>query len=322
MRNPMRISVILCTYNRCRSLARALESVAASKLSESITWEVLVVDNNSNDQTRAVVEDFCRRYPGRFRYLFDPRPGKSHALNTGIREARGDILAFTDDDVIVETTWLQNLTAGLHNGEWVGAGGRALPERTFLPPAWLSVEGPGAMAPLGLFDPGPEAGQLAESPFGNNMAFRKEMFEKYGSFRTDLGPSPDRKIPRPNEDTEFGRRLLAAGERLHYEPSAIVLHPVSENRLRKDYLLAWWFDKGRADIREFGSSTDTRWLIGGTPLYLFRRLAVWTLQWLVTLDPSARFDCRCKVWSVAGKIVECYRMSLDASAKRECDARP
>src|SRR5208282_2321290 len=89
----LNITVILCTYNRCQSLARALDSVAAQTFSESVEWEVLVVDNNSRDQTRDVAEDFCRRYPGRFRYLFEPRQGKSYALNAGIREARGDILA-------------------------------------------------------------------------------------------------------------------------------------------------------------------------------------------------------------------------------------
>jgi glycosyltransferase involved in cell wall biosynthesis len=66
----MKVTVILCTYNRCQSLARTLESIAASALSEADTWEVLVVDNNSSDQTREVAEDFCRRYPGRFRYIF------------------------------------------------------------------------------------------------------------------------------------------------------------------------------------------------------------------------------------------------------------
>ncbi len=62
------VTVILCTHNRCRTLKKALSSVATSTLPESIEWEVLVVDNNSNDQTREVVEEFCRRIPGRFRY--------------------------------------------------------------------------------------------------------------------------------------------------------------------------------------------------------------------------------------------------------------
>jgi len=71
-------------------LAKALDSVAASRLPDSVEWEVVVVDNNSRDQTREVVEEFRCRYPGRFRYLFEPRQGKSYALNAGIREAQRD----------------------------------------------------------------------------------------------------------------------------------------------------------------------------------------------------------------------------------------
>ena len=79
----MKITVILCTFNRCQLLAKALASVAVSTLPESVEWEVLVIDNNSIDRTREVVEDFCCRYPSRFRYVFESTPGKSHALNTG-----------------------------------------------------------------------------------------------------------------------------------------------------------------------------------------------------------------------------------------------
>jgi glucosyl-dolichyl phosphate glucuronosyltransferase len=301
----MNITVILCTYNRCQTLAKALASVAVSTLPESIEWEVLVVDNNSTDRTREVVEDYCRLYPGQFRYLFEPQPGKSHALKAGIQTARGDILAFMDDDVTVEPTWLQNLTAALHDGQWVGAGGRILPEQTFSPPRWLPLQDRYALAPLVLFDLGPRAGALTEPPFGTNMAFQKKVFEKYDGFRTDLGPRPGSEIR--NEDTEFGHRLLAAGERLRYEPSAVVYHSVSENRVQKEYFLAWWFDKARADIWQGGIPCDTRWFVAGIPLYLFRRLAVWTVRWMVAVEPSRRFSNKIKAWTVAGQILECYR---------------
>jgi glycosyltransferase involved in cell wall biosynthesis len=309
------ITVILCTYNRCRTLEKALSSVAASTLPESIEWDVLVVDNNSRDQTAAVVGDFCTRYPGRFRYLFEPNQGKSYALNTGIREARGDVLAFMDDDVTVESTWLQNLTAALCSGEWAGAGGRILPQWPCAPPSWLPEKEWYGMAPLVMFDWGPEAGPLTDPPFGTNMAFHRRLFEKYGMFRTDLGPGPNGKI-RNNEDTEFGRRLLEAGERLKYEPTAVVHHSVAQNRLRRGYFLTWWFNKGRADVRETGVAADTKWFVSGIPLYLFRRLAVGILRWLVTLDPSRRFSYRLAVWLTAGTMVESYRQSREVH-KRE-----
>ena len=310
----MKITVILCTYNRCQSLAKALGSVAASVLPDSVEWEVVVVDNNSRDWTRDVVEEFCRRYPKRFRYLFHVQQGKSHALNAGIREAQGDILAFMDDDVTVEPTWLQNLTTGLHNGQWAGAGGRIVPQRTFAPPRWLSLEH--ALGPLALFDLGHEAGELTEAPFGTNMAFRRELFKKYGGFRTDLGPRPGSQIR--GEDSEFSQRLLAAGERLRYEPSAVVYHEIPECRLQKKYFLDWWFDKARAEVRGSSIRTSTQWRCSGIPLHMFRRLAVWTLRWMVAVEPSQRFSCKLKVWVTAGQIVECYYQEQVAENFEKC----
>jgi glycosyltransferase involved in cell wall biosynthesis len=306
-----KITVILCTYNRCRSLAKALESVAASQLPSAVEWEVLVVDNNSRDETRGVVEDFCARYPGRFRYLFEPQPGKSYALNSGVQEARGEILAFMDDDVTVEPTWLQELTAALEGGEWVGAGGRILPEKDFSLPRWLALDGPYAMSGiLALFELGDTPGKLELPPYGTNMAFRKEMFEKYGGFRTDLGPTPGSEIR--NEDTEFGRRVMTAGEQLRYEPTAVVYHEVPRNRLRKEYFLQWWFDFGRAQMREAGKRPG----IGGIPRHyisipnlLFFQLPQRTLKWMVARGPQEKFYRRCMTWKIAGWLVETGRLA-------------
>jgi glucosyl-dolichyl phosphate glucuronosyltransferase len=313
------ITVILCTYNRCQSLAKALESVAHSRLPDAVDWEVLVVDNNSRDQTRDVVKDFCRRHPGRFRYIFESNQGKSYALNTGIREAQGDVLAFVDDDVTVEPTWLRNLTAPLKNGEWAAVGGRIPLQRTFAQPSWLPLDGPYSMAGmLTAFDLGERAGKLDQPPFGTNMAILKRMFEKYGSFRTDLGPRPGSEIR--NEDTEFGRRLLAAQEPLWYEPSAIVHHPVPENRLRKQYFLSFWFDCGRATIREVERRPDI-WGIPRPYLTMLKHTLVIapakTLQWLLALSPQVRFYRKCWVWYTAGEVVEIYRRWFVTSSQKQ-----
>ena len=110
-------------------------------------------------------------------------------------------LAFTDDDVTVGQTWLQNLTAPLDSGEWAGVGGRILPEQGFLPPRWLLLDGPYNMGgTLAIFDCGLEAGELTQA-VGANMAFRKALFEKYGAFRPDIGPRPGSEVR--GEDWEF-----------------------------------------------------------------------------------------------------------------------
>jgi GT2 family glycosyltransferase len=168
------------------------------------------------------------------------------------------------------------------------------------------------LAPLALFDLGCEAGPLHEPPFGTNMAFRRKVFEKYAGFRTDLGPRPGSEIR--NEDTEFGQRLLDGGEQLWYQPSAVVYHPTSEKRLQKTYFLRWWYDKARADVRQFGVPTDTKWFIAGVPLYRFRRLAIWTLRWLSAVSARERFGAKLKVWSLLGAIRESYRLSHATNA--------
>ena len=319
------VTVILCTYNRCWNLAAALESIAASQVPSSVTWEVLVVDNNSTDQTRKAVEDFCLRYPERFRYVFEQKPGKSHALNTGIENAGGEILVFVDDDVKVEPTWLQNLTAALlHSGEWAGAGGRTLPPQKFRPPAWVPKEFEKDWGGIlfAHFDLGDTAGELDRAPYGTNMAFRKSVFKKHGGFRIDLGPAPGSQIR--NEDTELGRRLLAAGERLRYEPSAVVYHPVPDSRITQKYFLSWWFDYGRARVREIGVWPD----VYGIPrdhLRLARstiRMPLLTLRWLLTIHPvKRRFLYKCWVWKETGHMVELYRRSVEHKGSKSAGLR-
>src|SRR5215470_3907373 len=148
MGNSTKLSVLICTYNRCQTLAATLESVAAQVVPPSLGWEILVIDNNSSDETRRVVEEFQGRFSNRIRYLFEPEQGLSHARNAGIREAKGEILAFFDDDELADAHWLQNLTANLHSGEWAGAGGKVLPPVGFSPPRWLSGNISFASGPL------------------------------------------------------------------------------------------------------------------------------------------------------------------------------
>ncbi len=300
----MKITVILCTYNRCQSLEKALDSATRLQLPASHSWEILTVDNNSKDSTRQVVTGFCERFPQHFRYLFEPRPGKSFALNSGLRESQADVFAFMDDDVIVEPSWLAELVAPFADQKLAGTGGRIFPDWKTEKPAWLPLADRYGLAPLAMFDLGPTAGPLHEAPFGTNMAYRSGVFEKHGNFRTDLGPRPGSEIR--NEDSEFGERVLAAGESLWYAPSAVVHHEVPEKRLYPEYFLKWWFDKSRADIREAGIPPGTRLFIAGVPLYLFRRLGVWTVRWLATFNPSRRFSNKTRVWGRMGEIAECY----------------
>jgi glucosyl-dolichyl phosphate glucuronosyltransferase len=308
----MKISVIVCTYNRCHSLAKALASVAASDIPESVEWEVLIVDNNSEDRTKDVAEEFCRAHPGRFRYFFEPRQGKSFALNTGLCEASGDAIAFMDDDVTVEPCWLQNLTAPLQERLYMGAGGRICPPEELSLPPWLSLQGPCSLAGvLALFDRGDDPFELADPPYGTNMAFRREAFEKYGPFRTDLGPSAGSEIR--GEDTEFCLRLMKAGVPLLYVPNAVVHHAVPKKRLKKSYFRSWYFDYGRAFIRTRERRADL-WIIPrpliGIINHLFVMLPMQVIRWMLTLKPKERFFAMLRMWMIAGETTEIYNQMI------------
>lgn len=315
----MKITVIVCTFNRCDSLRLALESLALLRVPDALQWEVLVVDNNSNDQTRAVAEDFCQKYPGCFRYLFEGKQGKSFALNTAIREAHGSIFAFTDDDVIVEPTWLEQLTAPLVAGACGGVGGKILPGRGFVCPDWLELKGQWSQGGvIALFDLNQPAGEITTPPFGANMAFRKEMFERYGLFRTDLGRNGGNVIS--NEDTELGRRILAKGERLWYEPSAVVYHSIAEKRLNKGYFLKFWYEYGRSESREHSNRSNVwifpRWLFSA-PLIFFNVLPARVRIWLTSSDPKRRFFFKCVVWKTFGEIRELPRIWLKERRRKD-----
>jgi glucosyl-dolichyl phosphate glucuronosyltransferase len=301
----MNITVILCTHNRYQMLQEALKSAMLMKLPEDVSWEVLVVDNNSSDSTPEVVNEISSCYPGRVRYLFEAKPGKSHALNAGIRAARGDVLAFMDDDVTVDPLWLRSLTSSLDRDEWTGSGGRVVPLWACSPPAWIPRESR-YLGALAMFDLGPEAGQLTKSPIGTNMAFKKTIFQKYGGFRTDLGPCPGSEIR--GEDSEFCIRVLSAGERLRYEPSAVVYHPVQQHRIQKKYFLSWWFWLGRGSVRLSGKKADV-WGVPRPFLSILRAallIMARGLGWMFSSTVNKRFFYKLQVWMLAGCIVEFF----------------
>lgn len=318
----MHITVVVCTYNRAPLLKLALDTIALSSVPAGIAWEVLVVDNNSSDCTRKVVEEFIRRFPGRFGYLFEANRGKSNALNSAIRKSRGEILAFTDDDVTVEARWLYELSEPLLTSTCAGSGGPVKLEWTCRPPAWLPLDEPRLLAALAGFEPAFLGTDLSEPPIGANMAIRRTMFTKYGGFRTDLGPGNQAGKPPVNEDTEFGRRLLKGGEHFAYCPRAIVHHLVTESRLQKPYFLQWWFEKGRADAIELGTPVEAKRFFQGIPVISLRRMAIWGLRRIFSFRRPRRFKSRLWVRWLAGGILEHWRAARGAHEDIRSDVAP
>lgn len=297
----MDISVVICTYNRAALLKTTLASLRELAAPPALKWEILIADNNSTDSTRKVVEEFATASGLNTRYIFEPRQGKSFALNAAIKETKGNIVAFTDDDVTFDPQWMLGLKKALDEWSCIAAAGKIVPVWNDPVPPWLEMEGQQA---VGHFDLG-DAPKETNFAHGANAAFKRDAFEKYGPFRADLGP--DGKSAAGYEDDEFGRRLTSHGEKIMYAPGAVVYHPVEPHKLNKAYFRKWFYNIGRASMWARIWPEETV-LYFGIPRYLFRAALENSLLCPLTLNPKRRFRRECLARSAAGGILEGFRM--------------
>ncbi|HVG21173.1 MAG TPA: glycosyltransferase [Blastocatellia bacterium] len=238
MNDHFDVSVIICTYNRCDILPKALQSVLSQK-SGDVRYEVLIVDNNSTDDTRQVCESFLSQGHVNLRYIFETKQGISHARNTGIANARAPLLAFTDDDVFVSDDWVVRIKQTFDDYPGVdGIGGKVLPNWESEPPGWLTRE---HWTPLALLDFGDRPASFsADNPIcliGANFAFRREVFNHVGLF----SPSLQRVGGGIGsmEDHELLLRLWRTNRQTLYVPEIVVTAEVQSERLTKQYHRKW-----------------------------------------------------------------------------------
>jgi glycosyltransferase involved in cell wall biosynthesis len=232
---------------------------------------VIIADNGSTDATRSVVMAMASRKDApRVQYLAVARRGKSYAVNAALQEARGDILALTDDDVVPDPAWLDGLVAALDETGADFVAGRLLPVWETDPPRWLSRSLYGVLA---VPDNGDRRLTITEGgsqivPLGANMAVRRLVVDRVGGLRVDLGKLDG--TLRTGEDHEWFLRMIHAGFRGVYEPKARVFHWVPAERLQRSYFRRWVFQNGRdvARLEESYVSRVPRLL--GVPRYMWR----------------------------------------------------
>jgi len=274
------ISVVLSTYNRGPLLESALRSVLAQQQPVAPAFELIVVDNNSTDRTRAIVERVAAE-DGRVRYVFEARQGLSHARNAGIVQARGAIVAFTDDDVRAEPDWLAAIVRAFeeHPGADV-VGGRVLPMWPSPPPAWLTRD---HWAPLALVDHGEHPIAIASGHsigvVGANMAFRRSVFDAVGLFATDFQRVKDGIGSL--EDHDFLLRVYRSGRQGVYDPRIVVHAEVQPNRLEPAYHRRWHRGHGHfhALLRSEQMEATNRGRLLGVPAPLYRQALEDLVRW-------------------------------------------
>lgn len=226
------VSLIICTRNRAESLAKTLEAVRHQQLPDGLTWELLVVDNGSTDDTRSVLESAAARHPA-LRHVLEPRAGLSAARNCGLRHAKGEAIAWTDDDVVPESEWLARLTGPLLRGEVDATLGTVR-----IPPdlvegmrgSLLEARHSWVASTVGIDMKSPE--RLV----GANMAFHRRVLECVPSFDELLGAGPT--TLGFGEETLFSLQLRGAGFRLLGVADAVVDHFFNLDRLTNRQVVA------------------------------------------------------------------------------------
>ena len=284
-------TVLICTYNRADYLGETLDSLAGCAAS-GFSWDVLVVDNNSSDDTRAVVESRVARFPVRLRYLFEARQGKSNALNTGMTAANSIVIVFTDDDVKVADGWLNAAVRPLlERSDLDYTGGPVRPIWTAPRPRWLDERG-NLGGPIAIKDHGPEPFCFEDqrhTPLGVNMAVRRGLIERVGGFRPDLGRNGKSLLGQ--EQAEFFYRTRAAGARGLYVPEMVLDHVVVASRLTRSYYRRWFYWKGVSHARvhqlhgrtELGIDLHHARHIFGIPAFIFGNAVRHARGWLSAL---------------------------------------
>ena len=256
------ISVIICTYNREKYIAEALESIKNQGLPAD-TYEVIVVDNNSKDQSGEIIKSFIASNPVlSFIYYLETSQGLSHARNAGIALAKGKIICFIDDDAITGKDFLGEIISFFDKYPDAGAvGGKVIPRFVEGEPEWLSKYVRKVVSEI---DFGHYIHVLTgrRYPFGANMSFRAEIFQKYGKFHPDLGRKGNSLMG--GEEKDLFDRMKNGGEKIYYDPDIFVWHIIDPHRLTEDYLMRFCRGVGvseRVRLKDKGMAARTaKWI--------------------------------------------------------------
>lgn len=233
------VSVVVCTYNRKKLLKDCLRSIFSIEYPES-RYEVIIVDGASTDGT----EELCKEF-SQIRFIVESKHGLAYARNKGAELARGSIVAYTDDDCIVDKHWLGQLVSGFQFSKSIaGVGGPVYPLHPEIIPKKILVK-----AALGLFDEGNKV-KTTRGVLTSNCAFNKEIFKSI-RFDETLGTTRRKKLILCGEDTDFCQSITSSGRRILYVPNAVVYHQIPKQRIRVPYIIRHAIHGGISQTRCF-----------------------------------------------------------------------
>jgi glycosyltransferase involved in cell wall biosynthesis len=285
------ITVVICTWNRAELLDQTLTQMHQLRIPSGMEWELIVVNNDCSDHTDRVIASHAVHLP--IVRVFEGKPGQGHARNAGLRAARGEYLLWTDDDVLVDPSWVE---ATLNAFETFGADliyGKAEPWWEVPPPSWFSSLFLGHFAlvdlgtqPLVITDP-------KRSGFGVNHAFRTATLRELGGYCPELGYC--KSGGGAGEDMDMFTRTFDAGKIIAYTPHSIVHHFIPSARCSKTFHRQRAWSGGDAHLKLLLSETCERPHLPaflGIPRYYFRLHCDFFLGYVASLlkgDPSRAF---------------------------------
>ncbi len=270
---------MICTWNRARFLDRTLRQFCRLLVPEGLNWELLIVENNCTDETPAVIQSFADRLP--IVREVEQVLGLARARNHALDVARGDLVIFTDDDVLVDEGWLAELWAAAQR--WPDAayfGGLITPLYVEEPPRWYRANERILTSFLGEdHDLGDTERPLGprEFPWGGSMAYRRAAFEKI-RFRSDIGRRGRERADR--EDEVYGDQLVKAGFRGVWVPSAKVQHVVGPEHLTLDLVRRNYIGQAMTTVRLSEWDTEGTKLLFGVPRWMILSTAKAQLKYL------------------------------------------
>jgi glucosyl-dolichyl phosphate glucuronosyltransferase len=282
----MFLSVIIPTRNRARYLEGALSSLRGQTYSTE-SFEVLVVDNGSSDDTPEVCRSFGAFVP-HFQYLYDSRPGLHIGRHLGLKRAQADILVYADDDIEASPAWLEGIAEAFHHEQVALAGGKDLPKFESEPPVWIdrmwrkNPEGARTLPYLSLLDLGDETKEVGpDDVFGCNFSIRKSVLLEAGGFHPDA--MPDELIRyRGDGETHVARYIMQKGYKTLFHPKASVYHRVPVERMTVGYVCRRAWLQGVSD-----SYTAVR--DGRGPWFSYTVRLHRTVKRLVSRKPASTF---------------------------------
>jgi len=233
------ISVVVCTYNRSELLSKCLRSLVQQSLNKDL-YEVIVADNNSTDDTQKILQEFILKEPN-FRSCHEDRKGANHARNAGCRIARGEYIAFIDDDAVAYPDWLSNILEFIErHPEVVVFGGPYDAYSLVHKPTWFPPE-------YGMLSLGNEERPIkigAEWVTGTNLIVRKNAFFRVGGFHEKLG-SVEKGIFYFGEEIRLLIDFSEHGHTIYYVPTVRVKHLIRTDKMNLKYLLVSGYRMGR-----------------------------------------------------------------------------